>query len=80
MTVQPGFGGQSFRHDTLPKIEWINEQRNVRNLNFRLEVDGGLDTETAPLCKERGVDTFVAGSAFFKAADKQAFKNEITQA
>lgn len=73
MTVQPGFGGQPFRRDMLPKIAQINAWRRERGLNFRLEVDGGIDLKTGPECRAVGVDTFVAGSSFFGAADKAAF-------
>lgn len=73
MTVQPGFGGQSFRQDVLPKLAEIHAARQARDLHFRLEVDGGIDLETAKLCREQGVDTFVAGTSFFKAADKAAY-------
>lgn len=73
MTVQPGFGGQSFRKDCLPKIETINHWRKEYNLDYRIEVDGGIDKETAILCKTSGADTFVAGTAFFKAEDPQKF-------
>ncbi len=77
MTVQPGFGGQSFRHDVLPKIEQIACWRRERNLGFRIEVDGGVDDKTAPLCRAAGADTFVAGTAFFRAADRVAFRRAI---
>lgn len=77
MTVQPGFGGQSFRHDVLPKIEQLDAWRTEPDLNYRLEIDGGVDPETASLCKERGADTLVAGTAFFKAKDRTAFIREI---
>jgi ribulose-phosphate 3-epimerase len=73
MTVQPGFGGQSFREDMMPKLRQIDRWRRERRLAFRLEVDGGVDLQTAPLCRAAGADTFVAGTAFFKAADKPAF-------
>jgi ribulose-phosphate 3-epimerase len=73
MTVQPGFGGQSFRDDVLPKIKTIAEWRRAMNLDFRIEVDGGVDMETAPLCTEQGADTLVAGTAFFKAEDRSKF-------
>ena len=49
MTVEPGFGGQSFRHDVLPKIEQLDTWRAEMRLNYRLEIDGGVDLETAPL-------------------------------
>lgn len=77
MTVWPGFGGQSFIEDALPKMGLLDEWRQERGLNFRLEVDGGIDLETAPLCREQGVDTFVAGTAFFKAPDRAAFLRAI---
>lgn len=77
MTVQPGFGGQSFRHEVLPKIEQIARWRSKRGLDFRIEVDGGVDTTTAPLCRAAGADTFVAGTAFFRAADRIAFRRSI---
>ena len=77
MTVQPGFGGQSFRHEVLPKIEQIARWRSERGLDFRIEVDGGVDTTTAPLCRAAGADTFVAGTAFFRAADRIAFRRSI---
>ncbi|MCB1122694.1 MAG: ribulose-phosphate 3-epimerase [Verrucomicrobiae bacterium] len=73
MTVQPGFGGQSFKSDVLDKTRELDQLRKSRNLNFRIEVDGGIDPTTLPLCKETGVDTFVAGTAFFAAENKQAF-------
>lgn len=77
MTVQPGFGGQSFRTDMLPKIDAIDRSRRERGLKFRLEVDGGIDLETAPQCRAHGTDTFVAGTSFFKAADQRAFAAAI---
>lgn len=73
MTVQPGFGGQAFREDMMPKLRQIDQWRRERSLSFRLEVDGGVDLKTAPLCRAAGADTFVAGTAFFKAADRPAF-------
>ncbi|MGJ8653963.1 MAG: ribulose-phosphate 3-epimerase [Opitutaceae bacterium] len=73
MTVQPGFGGQSFREDVLPKVKQIAQWREEMGLDFRLEIDGGVDLNTAGLCTENGADTLVAGTAFFKAADRAAF-------
>ena len=77
MTVQPGFGGQSFRREVLPKIEQIARWRRERGLDFRIEVDGGVDAQTAPLCRAAGADTFVAGTAFFRAPDRTAFRRSI---
>jgi len=79
MTQQPGFGGQSFRRDMLPKLEQLNAWRRDRGLPFRLEVDGGIDLETARACRMAGADTFVIGTSFFKATDKVAFAAEIAK-
>jgi len=73
MTVQPGFGGQAFRADMLPKLREIDSWRQARGFKFRLEVDGGIDLTTAAQCRAVGADTFVAGTSFFKAADQAAF-------
>lgn len=78
MTVEPGFGGQSFRHDVLNKIETIAGWREESGLRFRIEVDGGIDLKTAPLCTQRGVDTLVAGTSFFKAEDRRRFAEQLT--
>jgi ribulose-phosphate 3-epimerase len=73
MTVQPGFGGQSFRADQLPKIAEIADWRRRRRLDFRLEVDGGIDLANAADCRAAGADTFVVGTSFFKHPDRAAF-------
>jgi ribulose-phosphate 3-epimerase len=72
MTVQPGFGGQPFRRDMLPKLQQIDTWRRERELTFRLEVDGGIDLATATECRAAGADTFVAGTSFFRATEKSA--------
>jgi ribulose-phosphate 3-epimerase len=79
MTVQPGFGGQPFRRDMLPKLQQIDRWRTERNLKFQLEVDGGIDLATAQECRTAGADTFVAGTSFFAAADKAAFAGAIAR-
>lgn len=78
MTVQPGFGGQPFRADMLPKLREIDSWRQNRGLHFRLEVDGGIDLNTAAQCRAAGTDTFVAGTSFFKATDRAAFAAALT--
>ena len=65
MTVNPGFGHQHFLHSTLPKIERVREMIERTNLNCEVEVDGGVDEETAPLASAAGADVFVAGSSVF---------------
>ena len=77
MTVEPGFGGQPFREDVLPKIATLNRWRTERQAAFRLEVDGGVDIHTAEYCRQHGSDTLVAGTAFFKAKDQASFVNKI---
>lgn len=69
MTVYPGFGGQAFIEETLPKVTAAREARTSLGANFRIEVDGGVDVRTAPLCIDAGADTLVAGSSLFKAPD-----------
>lgn len=73
MTVQPGFGGQAFREDVLPKLERIHAIRQKNGYSFRLEVDGGIDAQTAHACARAGADVFVTGTAFFKSKNKPAF-------
>ena len=70
MTVEPGFGGQRFMADMLPKIRQIRRWITERGLSCELEVDGGVDADTAPLCVEAGADVLVAGSAVFGKADR----------
>lgn len=77
MTVQPGFGGQSFDESALAKTAQLDQWRRERGLNFRIQVDGGINIDTARQCHAAGVDTFVAGTAFFKAEDRNAFLREI---
>lgn len=66
MTVNPGFGGQSFIAETLPKIQQFHAWRQESHLNFRIEVDGGVDLTTVSECARAGADTFVSGTALFK--------------
>jgi ribulose-phosphate 3-epimerase len=65
MTVNPGFGGQSFIHECLPKIQQVEAWRRERKLPYRIEVDGGINNQTAAECARAGADTFVAGTSLF---------------
>ena len=65
MTVNPGFGGQPFIHEMLPKVQQAAAWRRERNLRYRIEVDGGINLETAAECARAGADTFVSGTALF---------------
>ena len=69
MTVFPGFGGQSFMPEVLPKIRQVRQAIADRGLSVDLEVDGGIDATTTPLVTEAGANVLVAGSAVFGAAD-----------
>ena len=65
MTVNPGFGGQPFISETLPKIQQTDAWRREKQLAYRLEVDGGINLKTAAECARAGADTFVSGTALF---------------
>lgn len=73
MTVEPGFGGQKFMADMMPKLRQLRGWLDEVNPNCLLEVDGGVDLTTHAICKENGADVLVAGSAYFKAEDKGHF-------
>ena len=77
MTVEPGFGGQKFMADMMPKVKKLREMLDKVNPDCHLEVDGGVDLNTVVTCKENGADVFVAGSAYFGAADKKAFTEQM---
>ena len=73
MAVEPGFGGQKFMADMMPKVTQLREWMDDINPDCHIEVDGGVDCVTHTICKEAGADVLVAGSAYFKAEDKAAF-------
>jgi len=77
MTVEPGFGGQKFMADMVPKVKKLREMIDKVNPDCYLEVDGGVDLNTVVQCKANGANVFVAGSAYFGAADKKAFTEEM---
>lgn len=71
MTVNPGFGGQSFIPETLKKIEKLKQLKEANHYHYEIEVDGGIVPETATQCKQAGADVFVAGSYVYNAEDPQ---------
>ena len=77
MTVEPGFGGQSFMADQMGKVAQLKEWLDDINPDCLLEVDGGVDAKTHTVCKEAGANVLVAGSAYFKATDRAAFVKSI---
>ena len=72
MTVNPGFGGQSFLPETMEKVRLAAKWREERGLDYHIEVDGGINTATAKISREAGADVMVAGTSVFKAADAAA--------
>ena len=77
MTVNPGFGGQSFMTDQLSKVEVIAKERKKQKLDFRLEVDGGVGLANWQSCLDAGADTFVAGTSFFKSENPAGFLQTV---
>ena len=72
MTVEPGYGGQKFMADMLPKIKELRAEIERRGLDIDIEVDGGINPETAKMVIEAGANVLVAGSSVFKAQDRKA--------
>ncbi|MCJ7839598.1 ribulose-phosphate 3-epimerase [Lederbergia sp. NSJ-179] len=77
MTVNPGFGGQTFIQPMLAKIQEIKKMIQARNLHIDIEVDGGIDAHTAKLCRQAGANIFVAGSAIFGQPNRKLAIQEI---
>ncbi|MFD1018126.1 ribulose-phosphate 3-epimerase [Thalassobacillus hwangdonensis] len=80
MTVNPGFGGQSFIESVVPKIKQIADWRKEMGLSFEIEIDGGVNKDTAKLCVDAGADVLVAGSAVFNKADRKQAIADIKEA
>ncbi|MEH0860125.1 ribulose-phosphate 3-epimerase [Halobacteriovorax sp. DPLXC-1] len=76
MSVEPGFGGQSFMPNALDKIEYLNKVRKENNLSFKIQVDGGINKETGTKCRNKGADNMVAGSYIF-GKEKDQYKTQI---
>ncbi len=76
MTVNPGFGGQDFITETVPKIQQAAAWRKQRGLNYRIAVDGGIHIDTACQCAHAGADTFISGTALF---DHRNLKAAVTR-
>ena len=77
MTVEPGFGGQKFMADMMPKVAQIRQYIDALNPDCELEVDGGVDPVTAKICVASGANVLVAGSAVYKAPDIEARIREL---
>ena len=79
MTVEPGFGGQGFLPEMMPKLKTIRTWLEERNSSCLLQVDGGVDRGTAAVCKENGADVLVSGSAYFREEDKAGYIRMIQE-
>jgi ribulose-phosphate 3-epimerase len=79
MTVNPGFGGQEFIHETLPKIQQAETWRREKRLPYRIAVDGGINFQTAAECARVGADTFVSGTTMFRAHNLRAAVKKMRQ-
>ena len=77
MTVNPGFGGQAFIESVVPKISALSQLRKDRQLDFEIEIDGGVNEETAKRCIDAGADVLVAGSAIYNQPDYKAAIDSI---
>ena len=77
MSVNPGFGGQSFIHSSLEKISQVRKMINDSGKDIRLEVDGGINKDTIGLASKAGADTFVAGSAIFNTENYEQTISEL---
>ncbi|MCM3224970.1 ribulose-phosphate 3-epimerase [Terribacillus saccharophilus] len=80
MTVNPGFGGQRFIPSVLKKVEELSSLREALELDFEIEIDGGVNIETAGLCTNAGADVLVAGSAVYNQEDRAAAIAAIREA
>jgi ribulose-phosphate 3-epimerase len=79
MTVNPGFGGQAFIHECLPKIQQADAWRRERKLSYRISVDGGINFQTAAECASAGADTFVSGTTLFHARSLRTAVKKLRQ-
>ncbi|MFD1067185.1 ribulose-phosphate 3-epimerase [Oceanobacillus locisalsi] len=77
MTVNPGFGGQAFIKEVIPKVAQIAAWRDEMGLDFEIEIDGGVNEETASICTANGADVLVAGSAIFNQENRKEAMDEI---
>jgi len=80
MSVEPGFGGQSFMAETLQKAKWLASQKKQNHYSYLIEMDGGINAFTAQAAHASGVEVFVAGSAIFSAKDRKKAFDELERA
>ncbi len=78
MTVEPGFGGQKFMHDTMSKVEKIRSYATKTGKELKIEVDGGINAETIKIASNSGADVFVLGTSFFKGENQPDAKELLS--
>ena len=71
MTVEPGFGGQAFMEEMMPKVQYLRKEIDINKYNCTLQVDGGINEKTAPIAIKAGADNLVSGSYLFNAKDAE---------
>lgn len=71
MSVEPGFGGQSFDESAINKIKWLKEQKKLHGYTYEIEVDGGINGETSKIVRDAGAEVLVSGSYIFKAKNRK---------
>ncbi len=79
MSVNPGYGGQSFISNSFDKIAWLKEKRSKNNYSYLISIDGGVCEKNANKIKESGADVLISGSAFFLAEDKKDFVKRLKE-
>lgn len=79
MSVEPGFGGQKFMDSSLPKLKYLSEEKKKNKYNYLIEVDGGINLETAKLVKDNGCEAVVAGSFVFKSNNPRETVEKLKQ-
>lgn len=77
MSVEPGFGGQSFIPTALDKIKYLSELKKEKGLNYEIEVDGGINKETSVLCANAGCEVLVAGTYIYKSESRKRLIEEM---
>jgi ribulose-phosphate 3-epimerase len=77
MTVEPGFGGQSFMTDMVAKVKWLADQRSQKKLSYQIEVDGGINLDTGAQCVNAGCDVLVSGSYLYGASDRSGVVSKM---
>jgi ribulose-phosphate 3-epimerase len=77
MSVEPGFGGQQFMPNSLDKVKYLKAQRDKKDYLYLIEIDGGINLETAKLAVDAGVDILVAGTSIFKSSNRRKMIEEL---